>query len=952
MSFGLNYFVPLRYLLSISLLILFSCFTATAGLAQLTYTEYSYRTGVPARNIYFVRQESEGAWLFGTVNGLYRFNGVNFFPYFNRRNVPPAVSHSAMKAGTMAGKKLYLAGTNGRYLYDAEKDIIAASVSISGKPLFFDTLGKKLILIDEEEGLLEIDPVTLQQIKTVETRGAVFVARGPRNTVMLVNKDRQLLSFSLSEGIKVEATLPSSPSEYHISKAGWLVGWTDKNKILWGDTQKTVNQIIKQYYTHLKRTNTELFGHELRDVYQDKYGLLWITTNDGTIKIFNSPIFSSFLINDQSVRCIQEDSKGTLLFSSYTGSYIRKKGENRPIKINAGNTAAWCAIPMNTEKTEFLLPLRKDENYLIEPSTQSVKKCEWVNGRMMILCYASKSADIITVAGRGIGEIDLKKRTVRELIKSDDFPHFIYSIAHLDDQKILMATNMGLQVADLKTGKIKKIHGAECRWIVSIENGEFIAGTLGSGMLRYSNHDQKVSLIRCGILEIDRDFPYSGILSPDKRYIIIGTQRGLYALNIKSNNVYFIPSRMDEYNSSAMFFDREGNLYTGGITGLEIFSNKLLFREKADKSGPFIADIRSYASGLGWINTYAEGMYLIKMMPDYLNTEISLGSARSLVQRTIIYRYRINGYQDSWVNVLGEPGNTPQILLTRLPPGRYLLEFQNQTALGIWSDISKVVLESIPAYYETTWFRLLVVLFSILLVIGLSVILYRRRIRHIKTEATINNLKNRVTHSELTALRSQINPHMFANSLQTLQYYIYNNDKAAATEYLNLYSMLMRSTLEMSSKDLVPLTEKIEYLNRYCQFENMKIGNRVAVNTELRNIDEPESIFMPTMVIQPFVENAFKHGFRNAPDGLKLELKIVLTMENKELVCYISNTATTLRSAENLQRVSGNSITEERLKLYGELFNSAWSVESSYKGHIFEVRIKIPYQKTNIHGRH
>lgn len=921
--------------------------------AQLVFTEYSYRTGVPARSIFFVRKETEGAWLFGTVNGLYRFNGVNFFPYFNRRNVPPVVSHSAARSGFMLKNKLYLATTTGRYVYDAKQDKITASVTEDGSPLFFDTCGGKLLIAYAKQGILELDAESLKETKKYDPKGIVFIAKGKGKQLLLVNNNQELLEYRPELGLRKIMTLPATPTEYCINKDGRVSAWVFKDKVLYGDTSGSINFIIKRFFNKIKLNDDALYGHQLRDIHKDAYGLIWHITIEGALLIYESPQKSNLVFSDRSIRAMVEDAEGNFFISTYDKSYIRKKNSATFSHLQALKSTAWCAIPIDKTNKHFFLPLSSGEKVILHTENANIEPVKWFPDDVLILNYTVTKDQKTILVGRGIYEIDLNSRKYKTLLSNELFGYQIYTIAEIDAGHYIFGSTGGTFSLETGTGAVKKIHGAECRWIKDAGHGYFIAGTLGSGILKISKTDLKVGLVRSGISEIDRDFPYSGALTPDGSHLIVGTQRGLYALNSRDFEVSYIPSSMEEYNTSALYFDKAGNLYAGGITGVEFFKNSTLFDISVlpPTDIPFVADIRNYVAGLGMVNTYALGAEVIRLQPDYLSTEITLGSAHSLVQKTIIYRYRINGYQDSWVNLLGEPGNSPQILLTRLPPGKYKLDFQHQTAIGTWSKANSVIIESIAAYYETIWFRTLVYAGIAGVVILISLLLYRRRLRKIKLANTIADLKNRVTHSELTALRSQVNPHMFANSLQTLQYYIYNNDKEAASDYLNRYSKLMRSTLELSAEDMVPIPEKIEYLRRYCEFENLKIENRVKITINTEGINEPETISMPTMIIQPFVENAFKHGFRNAPEEIPLELNIVLKLENKKLICIVSNTATTTNQAETLHRVSGNSIIKERLKLYGELFNSEGEIESSYKGHTFEVKLKIPYLKTFVHGK-
>jgi two-component system LytT family sensor kinase len=123
-------------------------------------------------------------------------------------------------------------------------------------------------------------------------------------------------------------------------------------------------------------------------------------------------------------------------------------------------------------------------------------------------------------------------------------------------------------------------------------------------------------------------------------------------------------------------------------------------------------------------------------------------------------------------------------------------------------------------------------------------------------------LLQQVTEAGLRALRAQINPHFLFNSLNSIANLIVANPGQAETMTLRL-ARVFRHVLANSSRPLIPLREEIEFLRTYLQIEEARFGSRLAVNVEVDPAIDMEPI--PTLILQPIVENALKHGLGPKP---------------------------------------------------------------------------------------
>jgi two-component system LytT family sensor kinase len=152
-----------------------------------------------------------------------------------------------------------------------------------------------------------------------------------------------------------------------------------------------------------------------------------------------------------------------------------------------------------------------------------------------------------------------------------------------------------------------------------------------------------------------------------------------------------------------------------------------------------------------------------------------------------------------------------------------------------------------------------------------------------KSELTNKNLKNDVVKAELAFLKSQINPHFLYNTLN----YVYSlaipvSDKIA--DAVLKLSDLMRYTLSESTTGLVPLSKEIDYVKNYIALFKMRFEPLFYVQFDIDGINEQQEI--ASLVLIPFVENAFKHGVVNDE---KNPIKISLKGKDKTIFFEVSN---------------------------------------------------------------
>ncbi len=274
--------------------------------------------------------------------------------------------------------------------------------------------------------------------------------------------------------------------------------------------------------------------------------------------------------------------------------------------------------------------------------------------------------------------------------------------------------------------------------------------------------------------------------------------------------------------------------------------------------------------------------------------------------------YRLN--DGAWKPL---PDNFRSINFQSLTPGNYNVSFYCNGSVYP-QKISFVIAAPI---WQTWWFYAL----CFIVVTTLAIIIYQYRMRrallrmHQQKEKI--QLQQELSKSTLTAIRSQMNPHFFFNALNTIQAYIVTNNKEKASGYLAKFSMLTRLILEMSETDSVPLSEEVESLKLYLDLEKMRFGEDFIYELMLTNaIPNAENVEIPSMIVQPYVENAIKHGLMHR-EGEK-RLKILFDKQADYIIVTINDNGIGRVKSAELNKIKhakyksfSTKATEKRLAL-------------------------------------
>ncbi len=176
----------------------------------------------------------------------------------------------------------------------------------------------------------------------------------------------------------------------------------------------------------------------------------------------------------------------------------------------------------------------------------------------------------------------------------------------------------------------------------------------------------------------------------------------------------------------------------------------------------------------------------------------------------------------------------------------------------------------------------------VVIVITVTVLLIRKRIANvINTEKEKNQINARLIELETKAIRAQMNPHFIFNSLNTLQRFILEDDKTKSYTYLIEFSKLLRKLLESSESDTISLKDEIEILTAYLDIEKLRFDNSFEYKIT-SGISNPDEVYIPFMLVQPFAENAIWHGLLNKEGIRSLHINFN-DIDDKRILCEVDD---------------------------------------------------------------
>lgn len=342
---------------------------------------------------------------------------------------------------------------------------------------------------------------------------------------------------------------------------------------------------------------------------------------------------------------------------------------------------------------------------------------------------------------------------------------------------------------------------------------------------------------------------------------------------------------------------RHGEVWVAADEGLFHFSESLIFRPRAAPRiilDSLVANGKMSESGSDFPHQTAVRVHF---------RGLSFSDVKGLH-----YEYRFAGPQEPWRRV-GES----QLYFPTMEAGEYVLQVRAIRPLGKPSKILEVAWTILPPFWRKGWFILLVGLGLILLGAGLVALT-------VTIQRSAQRRRLRMVDLERRALRARMNPHFLFNALNAIHVFIGNQEDRKAHLFLSKFAKLTRIVLSSSAESYISLADELKAARYYLDLEQVRMGKCFDYEIIVEIPDAPDKIAVPSLLIQPFIENAVLHGVRHL-EGRKGMIRIVLT-GNGRLGIRIEDNGIGREAAARINQdrskghaSQGSRITVERIQL-------------------------------------
>ncbi len=290
----------------------------------------------------------------------------------------------------------------------------------------------------------------------------------------------------------------------------------------------------------------------------------------------------------------------------------------------------------------------------------------------------------------------------------------------------------------------------------------------------------------------------------------------------------------------------------------------------------------------------------------------------------VIFSYKLEGADTNWTIVKGN-----NVVLQNLPSGKYLFKLRARKPTSPWSDPVEFGINIEPTIWQHPIFYILVVL----LLIGLA---FLGMLRRKNMELKHRHMEHQLLMLEQKSLQAMMNPHFIFNSLGSIQNYLLHNKPNEAGVYLSQFARLIRQNLNAINSAVINLEEEVDRLKNYLDLEKLRLESKFDYRIEIDESVESEEMLIPSMIIQPFVENSIWHGIANS--NVKGFVSIFFALQSeKSLQITIEDTGIGIRNSEknssdsNQHLKLGMQLTRKRLILLSQKYGVETSIIYSEK---------------------
>ncbi|MCB0284140.1 MAG: histidine kinase [Calditrichaeota bacterium] len=894
--------------------------------------------------VYAMCEDKSGRLWIGTENGLNRFVPENdpgntsgrsyFVKYFKQEGNKFSINNNNIRSLYQDSRGRLWIGANegGLHYYQQEKDrfIRLEEVTRDGSTSIIN------ILEDEKNNLW------------VATWG------GGLKKVQVIESDKNEVIGLRINVFRYDANNKNSISSNSI----WSLE-KDKTGNLWIGTYDGLNMFdpvgkkFYRYYHDPRNTNT-ISSDKISAIKLDRSGVLWIGTFRGGIDRIVPGLaqFEHFLYNpfdprsliDKEVTALLQDKQDNIWVGTISGiTRIDKKNDQYRYhrfqfkKVNPKN-----------KMDNYITTMVEDEKGNIWVGTHNGLNCIRTDGSVShydlpILPDENEQGNIITsllvdkngwlwvgTITHGLNLFDTKTGIFTSFTHDQNDSASLstnYVVSLYEDRQgtIWVGTYSGLDKLMLMSPSSGQPQVSFHRFLATVNGGQITDNIFSlyedsrnnmwigtnAGLIFYNRKDKTTrkfdettglpNNVICGILE-DND-----------KNLWVSTFKGIFKLNTidySVNNYYTLHGLQGNIFSPGAFFkNSDGKMMFGGLNGFNAFYPENVTRY--DQPPPVvITSFKVFDEELELGKRISDVQEIVLTYDQNFFTITFAALDYRLPERNQFYYY-LEGFDRDWV--YNETKNYASY--TNLDPDEYVFHVRGSNSNGIWNNTGATLrLVITPPWWQTWWMKSISGV-SILTILLFIIFLIQ------KNEKGKTEINKKISELKLQALRAQMNPHFIFNTINSIQYFISCNDRESAFMYLSKFSKLMRQTLDNSAKSRISVKRELEALSLYMDLQKLRFENKFEYQIDVDPQIDVHNFEIPTMLIQPYIENAINHGISKKKN--QGHIHVFLNRENNNLHCIVEDDGIGINKSleqknknENSDHTSsGMRLTRERLNI-------------------------------------
>jgi len=612
---------------------------------------------------------------------------------------------------------------------------------------------------------------------------------------------------------------------------------------------------------------------------ETKDGMYWLATSEGLVKydpqkgFIKIKVFNNPAKDNAPTAHILLDNDGFIWFRSRNNGLIKYSPEKGLVKSFQHNDRDSTSI-----SDDAITCLYKDHDGVIWIGTSRVGLCRYNKSKGNFTYYPYINNAKVKYSGTALDDANVS------------------SIHEDKNGRLWISTNLGgLNLMDKNKGTFtsyfdESVGLANIDGIEDADNGRLWLSSYFHGLILFDpvkgiavrSFNEKNGLL-CDIL--------NWLKKDNEGNLWIGSGRGLSRLTFKT---YAITNYTSLEGLPSNFLNRplvnnKGEFFMGCKFGFFNFSPQDM---KPNLIVPII-NLESISFARADSSTKTDTMLVADKQTinlEYNQNRITFHYTGIQYENSLLntYRYKLDGYDKDWRTGNGLQYST----YTNLSPRTYTFYVEAANMDGVWNEIPASITVIIhPPWWQTWWFRITATAFIITLIYGFMrwriQQKFKLQLERSEKEKQVAELKQKGTELEMQALRAQMNPHFIFNSLNSINRFILQNERAQASEYLTKFSKLVRLILQNSQASLIPLESELESLDLYLNLEALRFNYHFDYKISVPKDLDISALQVPPLILQPYVENAIWHGLMHKEE--KGQLDIEVAEENDHLYFKITD---------------------------------------------------------------